>query len=492
MIRFTEWTPDQPPLSGGLTECKNCISDVGSFKSFPSATVYSTALNNIPKGAWAGFGDDGAVRLYAGTKTKLYDVSTPTPFDLTPSGTTYDVPDDGWWEFAKFGSKIIATNGNDNPQAMGIGGAVMADLAGSPPRARHVATAKNFVVFANTYDTTDGPKPQRVWWSAIGNSESWPTPGSSAAAAAQSGYQDLNDSNGGWINAITGGDRLSIFLQRGIYQAQYVGGNIVWQFDQVDDNRGLVADRAIAQSGRRIFFLDRDGFFGFDGVNVSPIGGGKVDSYFWSNVNLNYLYLTHAATDPNNKLAIWMYVDTASGSTVTNRALIYNWETGKWTRVEITDHFLFNSLTRGYTLDGLDAISTDIDSFTESLDSRNWNANNAVISGFNTSYRLVDYTGAALAARIETQEQEIFPGRRSVVKGVRPVVNGGPTVTVNVGSRALQSDSASYSSNASVNTQTGWHNTRQEGRYHRFRIDTSGAFDHLVGFDVDAVQGGYR
>lgn len=490
MIKLGEWLPDQPAIENpGLTECLNCVPAVGCYKPFPSAVVYGTAIDSKPKGVWSGLDDSASVRMYVGTKTKLYDVTGTTPYDLSP--ITYNAPDDGGWEFIKFAGRIIATNGQDPVQAMEIGDNLMADLSPDAPKARHICAAKNFVVLANIYDSIDGNKTQRIHWSAIGVADDWPTPGSTEAAQKQSSYQDLNDNTGGWINAIIGGDSLTIFLQRGIYRAQYVGGNIVWQFDIVDSDRGLVADKAIVKTGGLIFFLDRDGFYAFDGVNSIPIGDGKVDQYFWDTLNHDYLFLTSATCDPNNKLVIFSYVSSASNATMPDTQLIYNWQLQRWSRVNVSDHLMFINLTRGYTLDTLDEVSTDIDSFTESFDSRNWTASNAVISGFNSSLQMVDYTGPSLSAKIESQEIEVHSGRRSVITGIRPIINGAPTVTVKVGVRSLQSQSPFYSSASTVNPRTGWHDMRIEGRFQRVQINTVGNFEKIVGFDINASKGGY-
>lgn len=489
---FGQWLPDQADLeNAGLTECKNCIPDIGFYRSFPSATVFSSAMTDAPKGMWSGVNEELFGRTYVGTSTKLYEVTSATPIDLSGSG--YNVPYDGWWEFVRYNSELYATNGSDPIQKTTLNASqtftALGDLTN--PLARHMCIAKDFLVLGNTYDSTDGTKTQRVWWSSIGDPSQFPTPGSVLANQTQSDWQNLNDVDGGPINAIFGGDDLTIFMQQSIWRGQYIGGNFVWQFGQVAERRGLALARCAIRVSETIFFLDKTGFFKLIGTQVTPIGYGKVDRYFWGNVNSNYKDLTHCAADFDNKTVFWAYVDANSGSTIPDRALCYNLETGFWSRIHITANMLFYSVTGGISLDDMDPFGT-MDALTIPLDSSYWGGGIGRLSGIDSSFRLVYYTGTALDALIETQEQEIEGYRRSIISGVRPVVNGGPTITIQIGTRDLQSGMVSYGASALVNTVNGWHDLRAEGRYHRIRVSTTGAFTKLIGLDFLAQNGGLR
>lgn len=496
MIKLGAWRPDAPDLenSGELTDCKNCVSDHDSYKSFPTPVVWSSALDSSASGSWSGFADNGQARTVVGTVNKLWDASNLPVFDA--SGMVYSayLPTAAWY-YARFGQYLYATNGVDPVQRIALNSMGTFANAFTNPKGRYMCVAKSFLVLAYTNDTTDGEKNQRVWWSSIGDPTQFPTPGGVTANQTQSGYVDLNDAEGGAIMAIYGGDDLTIMLERSIWKGQYIGGNFVWQFTRTDASHGLFIARCSIRVGGTIYFLDQTGFFASQGgAPAQPIGAGIVDKYFFANSSAGYRYLSYTAFKPDEPIIIWMFPSVSA--TGCDAGLTYNIYTRKWTRLVMTDQYLFWSAfsNPALTLEDLDAYG-NMDTLPYSLDSPYWMGGGGVrgvLTGFDTSFRITRYTGTALAAVIETQETEFFPGRRTQINGIRPVVNGGPTVTVQIGYRKLQSESVSYTTAKGVNSATGWHNTRKGARYNRIRVSTSGAFTHLVGYDVDVVDGGFR
>src|SRR5690606_11281656 len=145
-----------------------------------------------------------------------------------------------------------------------------------PPRPS--STPFRSLIAANTSDTSDGPRPERVWWSKQGDPTSWPTPGTSTARAAQSDFQDLVG-DGGWCQGlVTGlqGADFVVFQERALWRAIYVGGDVIWQFDPVEGARGTPAPGSIVQSGGLCWFLGEEGFYEFNGVSARPIGADLV------------------------------------------------------------------------------------------------------------------------------------------------------------------------------------------------------------------------
>ena len=492
-LRFGEWLPDQPEIDNqGLTECLNVIPGPGFYKPFPGTAVFSSAMAEAGLGAWSGYVANRH-SAFVGTASKIYKVVFPTPTDV--SGAVYTTPPNTFWEFARFNETLIAANGSDPIQVIDLtdDGAIYEDLITSsdPPTARHITIAKSFLVLGNTIDSAGVQNTQRIWWSAIGDPDNFPTPGGVEANTVQSSYNSLNDPEGGAIQAIFGGDDLTIFLEKAIWKASYIGGNFVWQFFKVADKRGLFIEKCAQRIGTTIFFLDETGFYQYsDKGGIKPIGYGKVDDYFWSNVHTAYIYDTHCAIDHDNQLVVWAYVDANGGNTTPDIGLAYNINTGQWSRVQLSTSFLFYTGSTSYTLDELDTFG-NADAIAQSFDSRFWSGGVGVLAGIDSSYRVVYYNSTPLDVTIETGEAQ-FADKNTLITGVRPVVNGSPTVTVQIGSRSLQTDSVTYGSAATVNPSTGWHNLRKEGRYHRIRVSTTGTFSKLIGLDIDLVESGIR
>ena len=96
-----------------------------------------------------------------------------------------------------------------------------------------------------------------------------------------------------------------------------------------------------------------------------------------------------------------------------------------------------------------------------------------------------------LFSLIETSEVELFPGFRSSIQSVRPIVDAEATVTIKTRDRLA--DSVTSSSEISMN-DTGVNPVRQSGRYVKVNVKTpSGvAWNHAQGIDLIASRSGLR
>lgn len=480
-INFGSWTPDLSTFGNpGTGHAKNCLPSRNGYRQMLGQNVFSDALLNRCQGATTVIKSDGTVHSYAGDATKLYHLSAATWSDV--SATTYSIADDVFWEFAQFGEKIIATNISDAVQVATIGSGNFSNMITSTlkPQARHICVTDDFVVLGNT---SEGGTvfPRRVRWSGINDETDF-----DQSATTQSDSQDVEGE--GWVQALVGfGRDFYVFQERGITVARYEGTPAIFRFDLAEKNRGTIAPGSVVALGRNVFYLADDGFYMFDGAQSHPIGKEKVDAYFYDNADPQYLSRMSAAIDPARALVIWAFVTTGS---VPNMLLIYSWATEQWTFAEVTNEFIFRDLTKGYTLDQLDDVSSTLSGLPFSLDSRVWAGGLIQLSGFNTSHRLVNYNGAALTAEIDTKEMQLFPGYLGFAETVRPLVEGSSaTVTVQAGTRATLRATESFGSATSVNS-IGEADLRSVGRYHTFRCNISGGFDHALGVQVYGKQWG--
>jgi len=484
IIKFGEWTPDVPPLGNqGLATAKNVIPTEYGYGQFSSLASFSSALDAYCRGAVSMSDVDGAVHTYAGNASKIYRLVGATMTDSSKGGG-YACTTESYWEFAKFGNTCIATNFDDAIQAVTLGGTTFANLDASAPQARHIAAVRDFVMVGNTYDGVDGNMPHRVRWSAFGDSTDW-----TVAAATQADYQDL-EGNGGWVQAVVGGERAIIFQERAIWMATYVGSPAVFQFDKIEDGRGAFAPRSVVQVGGIIFFLSDNGFYAMSGGQSFPIGSGKVDRTVLEEINENYLYRVTATYVPKDKVIVWSYPTEQSVNGVPDKIVMYNWAAKKWAFAELDHELVFPAMSVGTTLDGLDSISSSIDALGISLDSRTWMGGNLQLGGFDTDHKLGYFDGTALDAVVETGEFQINQGGRAEVTEVVPLVDGG-THTVQLGERETQAGSVSWSGTSEENS-SGICPVRSNSRYHSIRVNITGNFTNVHGADIRAVAVGKR
>lgn len=489
-VLFAEWRPDLPALGNGATVAKNVFPSGASYRQVLSFTNAITALAARVQGATSARAADGITYNYAGTETKLYELSASSSTWTDRSGATYSCGAVEFWQFAKFGNYMVAANIDDPIQYTTIGaGSNFGNLSASAPQCRHLAVVRDFLITGNTWDATDGFKPNRLWWPAIDNITSWPTPGSTAAASVQSDYQDLAE--GGSITGITGGQSGVVVCERSVYTINYIGSPLVFDIQRVEKERGSLYAGSVIGDGRYTYFLGNDGFYRFDGVSCVPIGADKVDNWFLADLAPNTSPRICAALDPVNKIVMWAYASLNSGAGTPDKIICFHTPSGKWSIIEQSVEWLASiSYTLGYTLDGLDAVSSSLDALPYSLDSYVWQGGAAILGAFDTSHRFGYFNGSAMTATVTTGEVQPIAGSRSLVTEVRPLIQtagGTPSITPITRNRLI--DNFTTGTASSVNA-VGVSPMMVDARYFRYQATIPGGFEHAIGVEDNAVASG--
>jgi hypothetical protein len=194
------------------------------------------------------------------------------------------------------------------------------------------------------------------------------------------------------------------------------------------------------------YFISDDGFMATDGATLVPIGAMQVDRHFQDSVDLGYVDRVYAAADPQGKVIYWAFPDANAANGNPNVLLAYHTELKHWSRpIDDTDmEFVFRGYTAGYTLDQLDSFGT-LDSLAYPLDSPYWQGGRAALAAFNSSHVYGLFTGANVAAVMETADFVLPDRRRYFVQGIAPYLDGAAgQVTAAVGWRDKPSDAPAY------------------------------------------------
>lgn len=484
MIQFGEWLPDQADLlNSGVTVATNVMPALTGYHSMNSFVPYSNAATGTIKGLFAAKDTASNTKLFAGDATKLYlHASSDNDLDDISKAGGYTLTDTERWRFVQFGDAVIAAGGvGETLQSFTLGSSsVFADLAGSPPKADFIAVVRDFVWTANI-DTGSGRLPFRCYWSGFNDPTSW------TSGTNQSDFQDLPDS--GAITGLVGGEYATVLTEKAIFRATYTGPPLIWQFDKVVADRGCAFKESVCNVGQTVFYLASDGFYAFNGQSATPIGSEKVNEFFLNDFDSNYDYRMSASVDPINEVAMWSYTSTQSPSGQPDKIIIYNYTLNKWSLAEVEADLLSPIFSSGYTVDALDNLSATVDGISIQLDSRFFKGGQYFFGGAFGN-KIYSFTGAPLAATIETSEAPLSLGKNSVITRVYPYYEEGD-VTMQIGTRNAQSATPVFTSAAAPN-DAGFVPFRSQGRYHRARLSLSGGWSKAIGVDIEARGIGTR
>jgi hypothetical protein len=490
VVPFGQLATDQPPFGGGdVIVARNVIPRTRSYGPFRAlVTVSSNALTARARGAISARDANSTVFVYSGDATKLYELPLGGVW-TDESLAAYTAIDEDNWEFALWNenNKIIATNYRDAVQSITIGKGTTENFANmittpasDAPKFKHIGIVHRFVVGGWTNDV-DGENPSRIRWSGIADETDF-----APSSATQSDLEDL--ATGGSISRIIGGTEYGLIFQDSMVRTmRYVGAGPVFELFPIEYAPGTPIPGSVVAHKGAAFYISEDGFMSIINGQVQPIGSDRIDRYFWDQFAIADRRYVTAAIDPPNKIVAWAFPGTGK-STLPNRVLMCKYDENKWAEAVIDTEVLLNTATQGETLDGLDAsVGTDIDNatlFPESFDSDRWKGGQYRFGAINHSHKLGHFTGATLAATIDTGDMQLIPGFRSQVNGVVPLMDAG-TANVSVASRQRLKDSVSYGSAAALN-QSGVCPVRGSGVYHRFRLSltSSTSWSHVQGLKL--------
>jgi hypothetical protein len=498
---------DVSASGGGLYSGLAWPATQWDFTSYGQRVIATNYLNLIQTYL---VGTDSLFSALAPVVTTTGDTHTNTTLDNIADGTTNiragmvvtgtNIPVGTYVDAVVSASEVTLSQAATGTTA---GGDVV--FTSAIPHARYCEAVGDFLMVANTNDDTSGVQPQRVWWSAIGDPENWPTPGTTYAIQVQSDYQDLQQTDLGQITGLAAGPlpaaSATIFCENGIHAALY-GGSAIFSFRAIDGAPGCMSPLSIVKGHLNangavvpvIYYLARDGFYAFNGTSSVAIGANKIDRFVLAELDSRLTGVVLGAAAPNAKLVYWVYSSSSAANGLYDRAVVYNWDVNRWSYINLSSakvEWLTQAATTGYTLEELDQFG-NLDTLLFSLDSEVWVGGPYRLAAFNDSHQLAFFGGSNMAPTVETAEVEPVPGKRVFIRNARPLVDatGG---SVAVGVRERQADSLTLKTAVLMNAM-GECPQRVTGRYvkARFTFPAATSFTHISGVEVDVIQQGIR
>lgn len=498
LITFGPYLPDLPEFENpGSSNMTNVLpKTIGSYGPALSLQAITSAIDARCQGSIFVKSAEENVFGFAGDIHKLYHLQGLSQTWEDVSSIPYNTLPEENWNFTVYGELVVAANHTDSLQAYQLEvSTVFESLSMNAPKARYLAVVKDFLMLANTTDGVDGHVPQRVWWSAINDPRTWPTPGTVTAAQLLSDYNDLAGDGGpnrGIVGGLSGADVI-VLQEKRVWRGQFVGPPVIFSFEVLEGARGTPAPSSVISVGPICYYLGDNGFYACDGISSRAIGQEKVDNTFWADVDQSYLYRITAAADPFAKLIYWAYPGPQNQAGLPNRILVYNYEIDRWALLIMEVEQLLRSYSTGYTMDQLDIFGTMESMPQISLDSRSWTGGLLSLSGFDSAHRMGNFSGPALAASMDSSEAQLNPKGRAFVSRVWPMVDA-QSAEIQVGYRDNLYSTPTFTAAVPLSTTTASCPVRANGFYHRVRmgIPASSSWNHAQGVQFDAVAAGKR
>jgi hypothetical protein len=479
-MRFP-WPPFEPDRSryavDGSANVVNALPVRDGWGPMPSLDVFSAALASTCTGAVRARTYAGTVRTFAFTATAAYELDA-TDFtwdDVSNAGGAYAATEP--WDFHLYGETLIATTITEAPQFIDIGsGTVFDDLPGTPPNARFVGGAGEQVVLGSLANA-----PNAIHVSAIGDAGYW------TRGQRGSSRQDFGD--GGAVQGIGSSERGAIIFQRDkLRQIALIQGDYAFQTSIINPARGVLAPYTICQIAPGVYFYySSDGFS--LGAEGRPIGAEKVDRWFADEADPSDIANIRSSADPFRKI-VWTRAKRVDG---TYFLLGYNWQLDRWCYSDANVSQLAVLATPGVTWDGLDTLYATIDDVDATFDSSLFTGGLDRFAAFDSSNKIGFFTGAPMAATIDSAEMELTPGRRTFVQEVQAITDCS-NFTLRIGASDKFGTVPGLGTVVTPYSGTGIAHFRSAGRIHRLRMETASAatWEHTTGFEIRAKPEGRR
>jgi hypothetical protein len=487
MDKLLGFGPDVDPTTPGvMTSCTNIIPYEAGFMGAPSGTPPTGvgALASDCRGAAVMQKLDDSRRIFAGTQTKLYELTGTTWTDRSAGAGSYTGSTDSRWSYAQFGDTAIASNLIDAMQSSASG--AFAAIAAAPKAKIIVSASNNFVIAFNTNDGTYGVSTDR-WWCCAQNDQTTWTP--SVATGATTGR--IIAMPGSITAALTLGDYVVAYKLRGVFVGSFVGSNNgTWQWNLVpgSNQSGVVGQDAICDIGGAHFYCGDDDFWIFDGTRPVSIGN-EIRNWFKANSSETYRYRTKCTFDRGRNL-VWVNFPSNISTGACDLTLAWHAGTKRWGTADRVAEAVLNYIAPGTTINGLDAYASTINALPPiPFDSAYWTAGGRVFAYFDGSHQLQVANGACGASGYTTGDY----GDDAAVSDldtfkIRYILS--PTTAQATG--AFRDDpGGAFSTGPTEQRYSQRFDVRQAGKWHRLVIAMTG--DHKeTAHGVDLSLGGDR
>ena len=498
-------------LTGGTLPAATYYYVITALNAF-GETLASNEMSIATTGAtskiqvtWAAVAGATGFKVYRGTAAageNIWFSLTPTPLYFTDIGPGGPLPTAGLpptantsggyvgssesrWSFCQFGDTTMASNLADPMQEKKKGASVFSAVPTAPKAKVIVSANNNFVLAFNTNEGTYGPSPDRWWCCAQNNQDDWAPNVSTGANTGR-----LIAGQGPITAAGTLGDYVVAYKKESLFLGSFVGSPVQWQWNMIPGGTaGCIGQDAWCNIGGAHFIVGGDMFWIFDGTRPQPFGLGNTRDWFYQNSSPVWRYRTQAIYDKINKLVRIAYPSVSSTGQL-DATLTVNIATTFWSRDDNLLASFINFVQPGTTIDGMNTYAATINALPNvPVDSPFWSAGGESASYFDNTGKLWNLSGTTQASYIVTGDVGDDDGV-SMIDHFRIRYSLRPKTASCTGQYKMNEGDAFVPGPVNA-INDGKFDIRQSARFHRFRVDMTGAHTETA-YDAQPRKAGMR
>ena len=270
--------------------------------------------------------------FYAGS-AKIYRYNGSSHEDFTrASGGDYstNLTSSGNWTGGIFNGLAILNNGVDDPQVLAtVSASNFSDLTNWPSN----TTCKTIKAFGNylmALNLTESSVelPNKVRWGDA--AENFALPSSwTASATNDAGSVTIGDESDFIVDGLALKQSFIIYKENSTWLAQYIGGNLVFSFQKLFNDTGVLTRNCIAEFDGNHFVVTQGDLIVHNGVSKKSVASDLIKRQLFDDINDAYYNLTFC-THNVQQSEMWVCYPSI-GSQYCNKALIYNYVNNSFT-----------------------------------------------------------------------------------------------------------------------------------------------------------------
>lgn len=487
MIGYGELAPDAGELEPGICLIADGVlpQRVG-YGPAPALNVSGSAgaLPDDPRGVISLVLNDGTWKVFAFTGTDVYELQAD--YTWVSLGATLNVTAGDDVSAIHFGDYLLFTNTTDGLISYNVetpAGFTTIAAAGKP---RFIFTCANMVFGLDCLDSAGDRDNRLIRNSDFNSFTNWTT------GAAD--YQPLEGGGGLLFGADLKDGAALILQERAVRLIQFgnAGGGALYSLRTVSTELGTVGTRSCVPYDGAVYWEATDGFRQFTlGGGIKTIGAGKIDEWFFNNVDQGALNLVQGQVDPFTKMIWWRFkAQGASSDVIFDRMLGFSWQWERWVTNSVQTTYLANLATPGITLDSMDSYGV-LDSIDIPLDSRAFQGGQPLFGALDADAKFGTFSGGNQAAILTTSTTN--SPVTTLIAWATPI-DDASAGTLELGVKAEPADSITWKTGA-AKVASGRTPLRGRGKNVAFRrqIPASATWTYARGVDhVQSAGGGVR